>query len=270
MATIISQNPYYFSLNLTIILVLFFNLKSCCYCLNISNTQSWSPAGATWYGPRNGAGSDGGACGFQDTVEIPPLSKLVSAGGPSLFKSGKGCGACFQVKCTTNSLCSGNPVQVVITDECPGCTAEAVHFDLSSTAFGAMAISGHADQLLNVGVLQIQYIRVPCNFPGATVAFHVDLGANPYYFSTVIEYEDGGGEVGSVELQQGGSNSWLPMSQSWGSVWKLNSGSALTGPISLRLTSLESHKTIVANAVIPAGWKPGQTYRSIVNFPPTF
>ncbi|WCJ22930.1 expansin B2 [Euphorbia peplus] len=272
MATIILQKSHYFSLNLTLILVLFFNLNSSCFCFNpkifnISKTQyegGWTPAKATWYGPPNGAGSDGGACGYQDTVEIPPFSKIVTAGSPFLFKSGKGCGACYQVKCTSNSLCSGNPVQVVITDECPGCPD--TQFDLSGTAFGAMAVSGKADQFRNVGTLQIQYLRVPCNFPGTPVTFRVDSGSNPYYFATVIEYEDGSGEVGSVELQQG-SGQWQRMTQSWGAVWKLNSGSPLTGPMSLRLTSPES-QSIVANGVIPAGWQPGKTYRSFVNFPP--
>ena len=98
------------------------------------------------------------------------------------------------------------------------------------------------------------------------IAFHVDGGSNPYYFATLIEYEDGDGDLGTVELKQSGGGSWVPMQQVWGAVWKLNWGSQLQPPLSMRLTTLKSGYTLVANNVIPYGWQPGRTYRSFVNF----
>ncbi|XP_010506447.1 PREDICTED: putative expansin-B2 [Camelina sativa] len=239
--------------------------------LNVSavttSNSDWSIAGATWYGDPNGYGSDGGACGYGTAVAQPPFAKMVSAGGTSLFKSGKGCGACYQIKCTSKSECSKNPVTVVITDECPGCVTESVHFDLSGTAFGAMAVSGQSSQLRGAGVLEILYRKVECKYIGKTVTFQVDEGSNANYFAALVEYEDGDGEIGRVELKQAlDSDTWISMSHLWGAVWKLDVSSPLRAPLSLRVTSLDSGETVVATDVIPAGWKPGAKYKSNVNF----
>ncbi|XP_026400330.1 expansin-B15-like [Papaver somniferum] len=246
---------------------------SYCSCFNpklldvsLVTESGFLSAGATWYGGPNGAGSDGGACGYRSDVGKPPFSSMISAGGPSLFRSGKGCGNCYQVKCTSHSSCSGKPVTVVITDECPGCVSQSTHFDLSGTAFGAMGLSGQAQQLRNAGVLQIQYKRVACKYPGTNIVFKVDAGSNPNYFASLVEYQTGQGDIASIDLQEiSVSSNWRPMQRSWGAVWKLDSGTALKAPFSLRLKS-GNGETIIAKNVIPAGWRAGVTYRSNVNF----
>ncbi|CAL4967897.1 unnamed protein product [Urochloa decumbens] len=229
----------------------------------------WLSAGATYYGAPNGDGSDGGACGYQNAVGQRPFSSMIAAGSPSLFKGGKGCGACYEVKCESNPACSGQPATVVITDECPGgvCLAEAAHFDMSGTSMGAMAKPGMADRLRAAGILKIQYKRVPCKYSGVNIAFRIDQGSNPFYLEVLIEFEDGDGDLNAVDLMEAGCGSWTPMVQNWGALWRYNSntGKALKAPFSLRLTS-DSGKVLVANNVIPAGWTAGATYRSLVNY----
>ncbi|XP_073028473.1 expansin-B15-like [Primulina eburnea] len=252
-----------------------FVVPNLCYCfnpklLNVSRIQTesgWSTARASWYGDPYGAGSSGGACGYENDVSTPPYSSLITAAASSLFNSGAGCGLCYQVKCTTHRACSGNPVTVVVTDECPGCDPQSIQFDLSGTSFGTMSNSGEAGQLRSVGIQDIKYKRVACNFHGVSVAFRVDAGSNQNYFAVLILFENGYG-LSKVELKQAGyGGAWRPMQRSWGSVWRLNVGSGLQPPFSMRLTSGGgSGKTIVATDVIPADYDTGKTYRSTVNF----
>lgn len=112
----------------------------------------------------------------------------------------------------------------------------------------------------------MSFFRVACDYSGKTIAFHVDQGSNPNYFATVIEFEEGDGDLARVELKEGSSEEWRGMQQSWGAVWKLDAGSQLQPPLSIRLISQYSAQTLVAKNVIPNGWKPGATYRSLVNY----
>ncbi|KAK1618656.1 hypothetical protein QYE76_024173 [Lolium multiflorum] len=232
------------------------------------SSGGWLAAGATYYGNPNGDGGEGGACGYQGAVGQRPFSSMIAAGSTPLFLKGLGCGACYDVMCSSNKACSGKPVTVVITDLSPGnlYPGEPAHFDMSGTALGAMAKPGKADQLRAGGVIRVQYKRVPCKYPGVKITFRVDQGSNPFYFKTLIEFEDDDGDLKAVALKQAGSTSWTPMRQDWGALWRLNNGQRLRGPFSLRLTS-DSGRKLIAKNVIPLNWKAGATYRSLVNYP---
>ncbi|KAL0793158.1 hypothetical protein Bca101_064535 [Brassica carinata] len=181
------------------ILALFAVFLKFCYSQNVTiDDNDWGYAGVTWYGEGGGAGSTGGACGYGLAVANPPFFAMVSAGGPSLFNNGKGCGTCYQ--------CPGGP-----------CASEPAHFDLSGKAIEALARHGQVDQLRAAGVLRVVYRRVPCtyresSYSSSTIALHVDAGANPYYMAFVVEYEDGDGDLASVEIQPAGG-SFIPMQQ---------------------------------------------------------
>ncbi|KAL6123391.1 hypothetical protein ACLB2K_075913 [Fragaria x ananassa] len=144
--------------------------------------------------------------------------------------------------------------------------SESAHFDLSGKAFSAMALPGQCQELRNAGKLEVRFARVACEYPGKTIAFHVDQGSSAYYFAVVIEYEEGDGDVASVQLKDSkGIEKWCDMQQSWGAVWKLDAGgSPLKPPLSLKVTSQYSRKTLLAENVIPTNWQPGCSYRSVV------
>ncbi|KAK4435951.1 putative expansin-B14 [Sesamum alatum] len=97
--------------------------------INNCESTTLSDGVATWYGSPTGFGS-GGGCGFENDVGNAVYNGMIAAGNNNIYKSGKGCGACYQVKCTEHPSCSGSPITITITDECPGeCNNEAFHFD---------------------------------------------------------------------------------------------------------------------------------------------
>ena len=49
----------------------------------------------------------------------------------------------------------------------------------------------------------IFWVRVPCNFGrGVHVAFQVNQGATDFWFSVLIRYEDGDGDLAMVEVME--------------------------------------------------------------------
>lgn len=96
--------------------------------------------------------------------------------------------------------------------------------------------------------------------------FKVDKGSNSFFFATAVEYENGDGDIGFMEIQPAGSSRWFPMQQMFGATYKYNIPSGTKGPYSIRITTGSSRRTLVAQNVIPFNWRPGQYYKSSVNF----
>ncbi|KAF6141414.1 hypothetical protein GIB67_021230 [Kingdonia uniflora] len=227
----------------------------------------WAPATATWYGSAEGDGSDGGACGYGPLVSIKPLKSRVTAVSPILFKNGEGCGACYKVRCLDKSICSRRAVTVIVTDECPGgiCSGGATHFDLSGAAFGRLAVAGEGGDLRNKGVISITYRRTPCKYRKKNIAFHVNEGSTEYWLSIRVQYQDGDGDVGSMQIKQANSDNWIDMKHLWGANWAITQG-PLKGPFSVRLTTLETGRTLSARDIIPSNWVAAKTYTSGLRF----
>jgi hypothetical protein len=64
----------------------------------------------------------------------------------------------YQIRCVNHPACSGNPETVIITDMNYDPVA-TYHFDLSGTAFGAMAKAGRNDELRHAGIIDMQFKR---------------------------------------------------------------------------------------------------------------
>ncbi|KAL2491295.1 beta expansin 6 [Abeliophyllum distichum] len=109
--------------------------------------------------------------------------------------------------------------------------------------------------------------RVHCLYPYTPIVFKIDNGSNKDYLAFAIEFENGDGDLAAVDLIVSKNNQVLPMKRLFGATFATGfTPDTSVGPYSVRLTSVESRNTVVATNVLPAAWKPGQIYRSTVNF----
>ncbi|BAF10601.1 Os03g0106700 [Oryza sativa Japonica Group] len=193
--------------------------------ITASYGDKWLEARATWYGAAKGAGrkDNSGACGYKD-VDKAPFLGMNSCGNDPIFKDGKGCGSCFEIKCSKPKACSDKPVLIHVTDMNDEPIA-AYHFDLFGLAFGAMAKDGKDEELL--------------------------------------KYVAGDGDVVEVEIKEKGSEEWKALKESWGAIWRIDTPKPLKGPFSVRVTT-EGGEKIIAEDAIPDGWKADSVYKSNV------
>uniref|UniRef100_A0ACD5TSR8 Uncharacterized protein n=1 Tax=Avena sativa TaxID=4498 RepID=A0ACD5TSR8_AVESA len=192
---------------------------------NITATygDKWLEAKSTWYGKPTGAApkDNGGACGYKD-VDKAPYDGMTGCGNTPIFKDGRGCGSCFELKCDKPESCSDEP-------------------------------KGEEQKLRSAGELEVKFRRVKCKYPKDTkVTFHVEKGSNPNYLGLLVKYVDGDGYVVGVDIKKKGEDKWIELKESWGEVWRIDTPKKLTGPFTVRYTTEGGTKKEIED-VIPEG-----------------
>jgi len=145
-----------------------------------------------------------------------------------------------QVKCTGNSLCSETGVTVVITDQSsgdaqlvlsgtafrdmasdPGSSSDLLNAGVVSILFQrylSFTQQWWIEDQINRWIWNMVSSRffcnasfywgplmlysVPCEYQGMNIAFHVNEGSSAYWFGVLVEYENGDGDLGAVDLMQ--------------------------------------------------------------------
>ncbi|GLJ06556.1 hypothetical protein SUGI_0041920 [Cryptomeria japonica] len=188
-------------------------------------TSQFIQSRAAYYGTPDALGTSSGACGYGGYGR-DVMAGNVAAASQSLYRNGARCGACYQVRCKNKYLCTDIGVTVV---------------------------------LKALGVVDIDYKRVPCNYPGHNIVFKINKSSNyPYYLSLVLLYQGGQRRVVAVELCQERMSDWKAMRRSYGGVWDIVM-SPPKGNLAIRF-QLSRGEWIYARNPIPSHWKAGAVY----------
>ncbi|CAN1195581.1 Expansin-like B1 [Linum perenne] len=217
---------------------------------------------ATYYGSPDCLGTPSGACGYGEFGRNVNDANVAGV-SYKLWMNGTGCGACYQVRCKTPSLCKEDGVNIVVTDHGEG---DRTDFILSPRAYGRMANRPeHAIELYKYGVVDVEYKRIACKYAGYNVLFKVNEHSKyPNYLAIVLLYQAGQYDVMAVEIWQDDCKQWRAMRRAYGAVWDV--ASPPRGPVKLRFQVMSSVEVtwIEAKSVIPDEWKAGVTMSSVL------
>ncbi|KAH6768667.1 expansin-like A1 [Perilla frutescens var. frutescens] len=198
-----------------------------------------------------------GACGY-GSLAIGFNDGRIAAAAPSIFKDGAACGACFQIRCKNEKICSKEGIRTIATDRNHDNTTD---FVLSSRAFMGMANKGMEQQLLKLGIADVEYKRVPCDYKSKNLAVRVEESSQkPHYLAIKLLYQGGQTEIVAVDVAQVGSSNWGFMSRNHGAIW--DTSRVPEGALQLRfvVTAGYDGKMYWAKSVLPAAWINGHIY----------
>ncbi|CAI9095616.1 OLC1v1031605C1 [Oldenlandia corymbosa var. corymbosa] len=146
------KSPLYFLLYVMILsLAIFCSAED-------DDDKTYSSSKATYYKKREGEG----ACGLKEW-EKKVYDGKVGAVSYRLYKDGKSCGTCYEVKCKEKKWCSEKGTKMAVTDCGKG--REGTDFTMSYEAYGDMAKDEESKKrLFKKGEVEVKYKRVKCDY----------------------------------------------------------------------------------------------------------
>ncbi|KAF5942851.1 hypothetical protein HYC85_020493 [Camellia sinensis] len=215
---------------------------------------------ATYYGSPDCLGTPTGACGFGE------YGRTVYDGGVSgvsrLFRNGTGCGACYQVRCKVPQLCTEDGVRVVVTDYGEG---DKTDFILSTRAYSRLARPNAALDLFAYGVVDIEYRRIPCQYPGYNLMVKVHEHSRfPEYLALVMLYQAGQNDITATEVWQADCQQWRGIRKAYGAVWDMANPPAGALNFRVQVSGSAGLKWVQLSSVIPSEWKAGAVYDTTI------
>ncbi|KAF5942853.1 hypothetical protein HYC85_020495 [Camellia sinensis] len=167
--------------------------------------------------------------GSPDCLGTPKPVGLVNMEEPSMMEALVGFLGCVGMELTVvhairlgakyHNFALKMGVRVVVTDYGEG---DKTDFILSTHAYSRLAHPYAALDLFAYGVVDIEYRRIPCQYPGYNLMVKVHEHSRfPVYLALVMLYQAGQNDITAAEVWQADCQQWRGMRKAYGAVWDM-------------------------------------------------